>query len=126
MTQKTPKTLKHGVVNRVQNTLFRYQGWPSVARDEDGTLYAVASSFRCEHICPFGKAVISYSTDGGKTYTRPAPVIDTPLDDRDAGICTFGWGILFSDTSKSNASFKQSYFGSYGIILWCCSLECMV
>ena len=43
MTQKTPKTVTHGVVNRVQNSLFGYQGWPSVARDENGTLYAVAS-----------------------------------------------------------------------------------
>ena len=34
--------------------------------------------------------VISYSEDEGKTFTAPAPVIDTPLDDRDGGICTFG------------------------------------
>ena len=38
-----------GIVNRVTTSYFRYQGWPSVARDENGTLYAVASSFRTHH-----------------------------------------------------------------------------
>ena len=31
----------HGIIHRVQGSVFRYQGWPSVARDENGTLYAV-------------------------------------------------------------------------------------
>ena len=67
-----------------------YFAWPTVARLQDGKIMAGASGFRIEHICPFGKAVISYSFDNGETYTPPAPVIDTPLDDRDVGICTFG------------------------------------
>ena len=28
----------HGIVNRVQGSVFGYQGWPTVARDENGTL----------------------------------------------------------------------------------------
>ena len=36
----TPE-VKHGIVNRVQNTIFSYQGWPTVARDENGTLYGL-------------------------------------------------------------------------------------
>lgn len=67
-----------------------YFAWPSVARLQSGKIAVVASGFRCQHICPFGKAVIAYSEDEGETYTRPAAVIDTPLDDRDAGITTFG------------------------------------
>ncbi|NLB16607.1 MAG: exo-alpha-sialidase, partial [Clostridiales bacterium] len=59
----------HGIVNRVRNALFTYQGWPSVARDENGTLYAVASSFRVEHVCPFGKTAMYISRDEGKTWT---------------------------------------------------------
>ena len=50
----------------------------------------VASGFRLRHLCPFGKAVIAYSEDAGETYTQPAPVIDTVLDDRDSGIVPFG------------------------------------
>ena len=42
------------------------------------------------HDCPFGKTVISYSRDNGQTYTLPAPVIDTVLDDRDGGIVAYG------------------------------------
>lgn len=67
-----------------------YFAWPSIARLQDGRIAAVSSGFRLAHLCPFGKAVIAYSDDQGKTFTSPAPVIDTPLDDRDAGITAFG------------------------------------
>ena len=69
-------------------------GWPSVARLGDGKIIASASGFRIGHIGPFGKAVISYSFDNGNTFTPPAPVIDTVLDDRDTGLCPFGKGGL--------------------------------
>lgn len=78
------------VMQSVNDSIFAYFAWPSIARLQDGRLAAVASGFRYAHICPFGKAVISYSADEGKTWTAPAPVIDTPLDDRDAGIMPFG------------------------------------
>lgn len=68
------------------DSLFCYFGWPSVGRLPDGTLAMVASGFRLKHICPFGKGVICYSRDEGKTWTRPAVIFDTPLDDRDCGI----------------------------------------
>lgn len=79
-----------------------YFAWPTVALLQDGKIAVGASGFRFEHICPFGKAVISYSFDGGETYTLPAPVTDTPLDDRDAGICTFGEkGVIFTSFNNS-------------------------
>lgn len=78
------------VMQSVNDSIFSYFAWPSVARLQDGRLAAVSSGFRYAHICPFGKAVISYSSDEGKTWTAPAPVIDTPLDDRDAGVMPFG------------------------------------
>ncbi|MBE6601859.1 MAG: exo-alpha-sialidase [Ruminococcaceae bacterium] len=68
----------------------KYFGWPSIARLQNGKLAVVASGFRLRHVCPFGKTVISFSEDDGETYTRPAPVIDTPLDDRDGGILAYG------------------------------------
>ncbi len=67
-----------------------YFAWPSVARLQDGKLMMVASGFRMKHICPFGKAVGCFSEDEGETWTRPAVIIDTPLDDRDAGVLAFG------------------------------------
>lgn len=77
------------------DSVFGYFAWPSVVRLADGTL-AACSGFRLRHLCPFGKAVISYSRDDGKSWTRPAPVIDTPLDDRDAGLCADGDRVIFT------------------------------
>ncbi len=79
-----------------------YFAWPTAALLQNGKIAVGASGYRLEHICPFGKAVISYSADGGNTYTLPAPVIDTPLDDRDAGICTFDEnGVIFTSFNNS-------------------------
>ena len=86
-----------------------YFAWPTVSRLQDGKIAVGASGFRVEHVCPFGKAVISYSQDGGETYTLPAPVIDTPLDDRDAGICPFGEsGVIFTSFNNS-AEMQREY-----------------
>lgn len=87
------------------DSIFGYFAWPTVARLYDGTLAAVCSGFRLRHICPFGKAVISYSRDDGKTWTRPAVVIDTPLDDRDSGICVDGKRVIV--TSFNNTPHNQ-------------------
>ena len=67
-----------------------YFGWPTAVRLKNGRIAVVASGFRLRHVCPFGKTVISYSENEGETYTLPAPVIDTVLDDRDGGIMAFG------------------------------------
>lgn len=58
--------------------------------------------------------MISYSEDEGKHYTAPAPIIDTPLDDRDAGILAFGdKGVMV--TSFNNAvSFQKEHAGRHG------------
>ena len=83
---------EHGIVNRVQGSIFGYQGWGTVARDEEGTLYAVASGFRVSHICPFGKTVMYISRNSGKTWSPPIVINDTYMDDRDAGILYMGNG----------------------------------
>ena len=71
-------------------SLHNYFAWPTVARLKNGKIALAASGFRLAHVCPFGKAVLAFSEDEGETYTGPLPVIDTPLDDRDAGLCPFG------------------------------------
>lgn len=85
----------------------RYFGWPSVAKLQDGRLAAVASGFRLRHVCPFGKAVICFSSDNGKTYSLPAPVIDTPMDDRDAGVLPFGQSGLIVTSFTSPLSLQR-------------------
>lgn len=64
----------------------RYIGWPSVACLGDGTLLAVFSGERVAHICPSGVVQVVRSADGGKTWTKPVTIGDTPIDDRDASI----------------------------------------
>ncbi|MBQ8552489.1 MAG: exo-alpha-sialidase [Clostridia bacterium] len=81
----TPEIVMHNPDSR-----HNYFGWPTATRLQNGKIAVVASGFRLNHVCPFGKTVISYSEDEGKTYTMPAPVIDTALDDRDGGILAFG------------------------------------
>ena len=82
-----------------------YFGWPSIARLPGGELAVACSGFRCGHVCPFGKAVIALSFDGGNSYLGPWPVIDTPLDDRDAGIVPFGDnGVIFTSFNNTRAA----------------------
>jgi len=82
--------MEFGVVGRTTEGFFRYQAWPTVARGEDGTLYAASSGHRLGHVCPFGKNLLYISTDEGKTWRGPQIINDTYMDDRDAGLCAWG------------------------------------
>lgn len=95
-----------------RNSVFNYFGWPSVGRLPGGELAMVASGFRLRHVCPFGKGIICYSYDEGKTWTKPAVVIDTPLDDRDCGIVTYGNKVLvtsFNNTVNQQREWNNLY-----------------
>lgn len=74
---------------------FNYFAWPTAARLQNGRIAVVASGFRQRHVCPYGKLAIAYSDDEGESYSPPAVITDTPLDDRDAGIMTFGKSGVF-------------------------------
>ena len=103
------------------NPNHAYFAWPTVARLQDGRLAMVASGFRRRHVCPFGKVVICYSEDEGKTWTRPTIIIDTPLDDRDAGILPFGENSVmitsFNNTKEmqrnANKESQNPYINGY-------------
>ena len=84
--------MTHGIIFRAEAGIFRYVGWPTVCRDENGVLYAACSGHRISHICPFGKNYLFKSFDGGTTWTNPIVINDTALDDRDAGIIPLGNG----------------------------------
>ena len=89
------------------DSIHNYFGWPSVARLQDGRIAAACSGFRLEHVCPFGKACIAYSSDNGETYTKPVPVIDTPLDDRDAGVVPFGKSGVILTSFNNTREFQR-------------------
>jgi hypothetical protein len=86
-----------------------YFAWPTVARLQDGKIAVTASGFRLRHICPFGKTIISYSLDNGESYTLPAPVIDTVLDDRDGGIVPFGEKNVIVTSFNNTTDFQRSF-----------------
>lgn len=86
--------MKFGIVNRSESALFPYQAWPTVCRDENGTLYVTCSGHRLGHLCPFGKNLMFISRDEGESWSSPIIINDTELDDRDSGILSLGGGKL--------------------------------
>ena len=109
------KLLKIKLIGEVKTVMsnpdskHNYFGWPTAARLQNGKIAVVASGFRLRHVCPFGKTVISYSEDEGETFTYPAPVIDTPLDDRDGGILAYGEKNVIVTSFNNTAGFQREY-----------------
>ena len=95
------------VIMQNPRSRHNYFGWPTAAKLQNGRIAVVASGFRCRHVCPFGKTVIAYSEDGGETYTLPAPVIDTVLDDRDGGILAFAESSVIVTSFNNTTAFQR-------------------
>ena len=88
-----------------------YHGWPTLVKRSDGELIAVCSGGRESHVCPFGRVELMRSRDGGHTWSWPEVILDTPIDDRDAGICETAKGTLLVTTFTSLAfqdTFKKA------------------
>ena len=100
------------IVMHNPDSRHNYFAWPTATRLQNGKIAVVASGYRLKHVCPFGKTVISYSEDDGKTYTAPAPVFDTPLDDRDGGIMTFGDKGVIVTAFNNNRELQNIYLKS--------------
>ena len=88
------------VVSRAPNF---YHGWPTLARRRDGELLVVYSGGREAHICPFGRVELIRSHDDGRSWSYPEVLLDTPIDDRDAGILETPAGTLLVTTFTSLA-----------------------
>ncbi len=94
------------VIMSNRDSRHRYFAWPTVARLKNGKIAVTASGYRLYHLCPFGKVAMTVSEDEGNTFSPLQTIIDTPLDDRDAGICPFGKsGVVV--TSFNNTREKQ-------------------
>ena len=90
---------------REKGLRFQHYGWPGVTRTLDGDLL-VSASERIGHVDPFGRVVVSRSTDAGHTWGEPQVVFDSVTDDRDAALCTLPDGtiVLTWFSSRSWAS----------------------
>lgn len=88
----------------------RYQAWPTIAADAAGNLHLVFSGGRDAHVCPFGKIYLSTSTDGGRHWSSPRVIVDTPLDDRDPGLCVMADGTLIvSWVAAHSENYRELY-----------------
>jgi hypothetical protein len=80
-----------------------YCGWPTLAKRKSGELLVVYSGGRHAHVCPFGRVELIRSQDKGKTWSWPQTLLDSPIDDRDAGIVETSHGSLLVTTFTSLA-----------------------
>lgn len=72
----------------------RYVAWPTIGKTVNGELLVAFSGDRDGHVCPFGKTFLIRSDDDGYTWSTPELINDTPMDDRDAGLCVCPDGSL--------------------------------
>ena len=80
-----------------------YHGWPTLARRRNGELLVVCSGGREAHICPFGRVELIRSRDDGHTWSWPEVLLDTAIDDRDAGVLETSSGAILVTTFTSLA-----------------------
>lgn len=106
------KILHRGQISSPLGAKLNYNAWGSILTLADGTIICVWSGDRYAHICPFGRVLASRSIDGGYTWTPPYTVQNTPLDDRDAGLCWAGGRLVL--TSFNNSRAQQRYYADAG------------
>lgn len=87
----------------ISKTPDLYCGWPTLARRSGGELLLVWSGGREAHVCPFGRVDMMRSADNGKTWTWPRTLMDSPIDDRDAGVLETSAGSILVTTFTSLA-----------------------
>jgi len=80
-----------------------YHGWPTLTRRKNGDLWVVYSGGREQHVCPFGRVDLMVSHDEGQTWGWPRTLLDTDLDDRDAGVVETAQGTMLVSTFTSLA-----------------------
>jgi len=88
-----------------------YCGWSTMARQASGRLLLVWSGRRDEHVCPFGTVQWITSDDDGGSWTWPRTLLDSAIDDRDAGVLETSKGSILVTTFSSlayEASLKKA------------------
>lgn len=87
----------------ISHTPQYYHGWPTVARRGNGDLLVVCSGGREGHVCPFGRVELMVSHDRGETWGWPQVLLDSAIDDRDAGVLETARGTILVTTFSSLA-----------------------
>jgi sialidase-1 len=90
-----------------------FHGWPTLARRPDGELLVAYSGSREAHVCPFGRVELIRSHDNGQSWTWPEVLIDTAIDDRDAGLLVTPTGAILATTFTSLA-YEKPLAGANG------------
>jgi hypothetical protein len=90
-------------VETITRQAAHFHGWPTLARRRTGELLAVYSGGREAHVCPFGRVELMRSPDNGRTWSWPQVLMDTPIDDRDAGVVETPQGSILVTTFTSLA-----------------------
>lgn len=80
-----------------------YHGWPTLARRRNGELWLAWSGGREAHVCPFGQVHAMTSKDDGATWSWPRVLLDSAIDDRDAGVLETAKGSLLITSFTSLA-----------------------
>lgn len=90
-------------VRVISHQAEHYHGWPTVARRRNGQLLLVCSGSREQHVCPFGRVELMVSSDEGRSWGWPQVLLDSAIDDRDAGVVETAKGSLLVTTFTSLA-----------------------
>lgn len=97
-----------------------YHGWPTVALRRNSDLWVVYSGGRESHICPFGRVELMVSKDQGQSWSWPQVLLDTAIDDRDAGVIETPKRALLVTTFTSLAydteAFRKALDGAPGAL----------
>jgi sialidase-1 len=83
-----PASITHA---RIYGKRDEYCGWPSVARMASGDI-VVAFCVSEEHMAPSGAILSVRSSDAGKTWSEPVTILDSIIDDREAGLTLLDGG----------------------------------
>ena len=105
--ERVKLTVPAHVICENPDSIFNYFAWPTVNRLPDGRLVLLSSGLRIKHVCPFGKVAVCYSEDEGKNWSAPEVLVNTPLDDRDAGIAVSGNRVCVT-TFNNTVAFQRT------------------
>ena len=100
--QTTPRPHVESIVTISRQPGY-YHGWATLAKRHNAELVVTYSGGRDAHVCPFGRVELIRSRDGGRTWSWPEVLLDSPIDDRDSGVFETPSGSLLVTTFTSLA-----------------------